>query len=84
MLVLDHLEFNYQKSNQADTTDGKCLVCGRLMMTGFGKTEDGMKKRITQEKLLCHLFNGQAIQKVTTIFEGKQIVLNGWDDWILI
>ena len=83
-LILDHLEMGYKADGISATTDGKTLVCGQLLIIGYGKTSEGEKKRIISLRSLCHLFNKEVIEKILSINKETNRLLNGWDDSVII
>jgi hypothetical protein len=83
-LVLDHMEMHYTETATQKTTDGKTVVCGDLLIIGYGKTLDGDKKRVLSLRFLCHLFNKGDLEKVLTMDKKSNILLNGWNDSIVI
>jgi hypothetical protein len=83
-LIFDHLEMTYEGIVMAPTTDEKTLVCGNLLIIGYGRTSDGDKKRVISLRSVCHLFNKEVVEKALTMAKEPNRVLNGWDDSVLI
>jgi hypothetical protein len=83
-LVFDHLVFVFTKSAEAVSTDGKHLISGKLLAIAYAKTRDGEKKRLIQEKDVCHIFLNQTLEKTLTIEQKDHVVKQGWDEGVSI
>jgi hypothetical protein len=79
-LILDHVQMRYKAISENVTSDNKCLVCGFLIIVGYGKTQDGVQNRIVSRRAVCHLFDGEKLTNALTIASEPNVLLVGWSE----
>ena len=83
-LIFNHLEITYSRIIMVPSIDKKTLLCGNLLIIGYGRTSDGDKKRVISLRSVCHLFNKEVVEKALTMAKEPNKLLNGWDNSVLI
>jgi len=77
-LIFDHLGLSYRIATEADTTDGNHLVCGILTVTAYARDTSGAKKRVVQNRAICHLFREKDVIQILKMGSDEARVILGW------
>jgi hypothetical protein len=78
-LTLDHLTVTYEKVQEI-TSENKYVICGAVTITGYAKTQDGLKKRVLLKKNVCHLFVDDQLVEAAVMSISQPELLNGWNN----